>query len=149
MSSIRVLMVEPGPVARTRKLEQVHGVLFDNSAERAYVEPDKSIQGWRLKGSGEDAELVRDGRVLLLARDQDVPPEISAGPDAHWRSSNGPSRWDARDKLYMTEQMRGSQGGIATSRLEVMAIIGMLGSLSWMVFGAGVFMYQTFGLGGQ
>ncbi len=146
MSSIKVLMVEPGPEAHTRRLESVHGVLFDNQAERAYVEPNKSIQGWRLKGSGDDARLVRDGRVLLLARDQDVPPEIPAGPDKHWRSSNGPDRWDARDKLYMTEQMRGSQGGLSTSRLEIMAIIGLLGALAWMIFGGGIFMYQTFGV---
>lgn len=147
MSSVKVLMVEPGPQARTRRLEQVHGVLFDNQAERAYVEPNKSIQAWRLKGSGKSAELVRDGRVLLLARDQDVPPEISAGPDKHWRSGDGPSRWDARDKLYMTEQMRGSQVGVGASKLEIMAIIGMVGALAWMIFGAGIFMYQTFGVG--
>ena len=147
MSSVKVLMVEPGPQARTRRLEQVHGVLFDNQAERAYVEPNKSIQTWRLKGSGADAKLVRDGRVLLLARDQDVPPEIPAGPGKRWRSSNGPSRWDARDKLYMTEQMRSSQGVGNASKLEIMAIIGMLGAVAWMIFGAGIFMYQTYGAG--
>ena len=41
MSSVTAIMVEPGPTAHTRKLERVHGVLFDNAAERAYVEPDK------------------------------------------------------------------------------------------------------------
>lgn len=142
MSSVTAIMVEPGPEAHMRKLERVHGVLFDNAAERAYVEPDKEVQSWAIKGG----RLVRDGRVLLLARDQDVPPEIPAGPDKSWRSDAGPDRWAARNKLFMTEQMRGSQGVIGQSRLELMAIFGLLGATAWMVFGAGIFMYQTFGV---
>jgi len=142
MSSVTAIMVEPGPQAHTRKLERVHGVLFDNAAERAYVEPDKEVQSWVIKGG----RLVRDGRVLLLARDQDVPPEIPAGPGKAWRSTAGPNRWDARNKLFMTEQMRGSQGSLASSRLELTAIFGLLGAFAWMVAGAGVFMYQTFGV---
>ena len=43
--------------------------------------------------------------------------------------------------------MRSGKGLLGTSKLENMAVLGMIAATLWMAFGAGIFSYQTFGLG--
>ena len=143
MKAVKVTMYEPGPRATTRRLQELHGVLLDNTDERAYVLPDRFVQSWSLRGD----KLRRSGRMLLLARDQDVPPEIQAGPDKDWRSGNGPDRWSARNLLLQTEAMRGSKEAAGTSRMEIAAMAGLFASVAWVLLGMATFTYRTFGLG--
>lgn len=140
MNTVAVTMYEPGPRARTLKLEELHGVLFDDADERAYVLPDRFIQTWSLKGN----RLRRSGRTLLLTREQDVPPQIGAGPEKDWRSSAGPDRWEARNLLLQTESMRGSKDAAGTGRTEAAALIGLVAAVAWLLLGMGTFMWKTF-----
>ena len=77
MGKRNLILIEPGAIATTVKLEEDNGIIRSEKDTRAYMAPSERITEYRIRKN----EVIRTGELTMFHRDSDLPISLNAGPE--------------------------------------------------------------------